>query len=69
MKETGVPGENHWPAASHWQVENFVNSDLLTYRTVSKSNKKKKNVETGKSVPLTHLHMTANFPELLQELQ
>jgi len=18
VKETGVPGENHWPAASHW---------------------------------------------------
>ena len=20
MEETGVPGENHWPAASHWQT-------------------------------------------------
>jgi hypothetical protein len=20
VKETGVPGENHWPAASHWQM-------------------------------------------------
>ena len=19
MEEIGVPGENHWPAASHWQ--------------------------------------------------
>ena len=20
MDETGLPGENHWPAASHWQT-------------------------------------------------
>ena len=20
VKETGVPGQNHWPAASHWQI-------------------------------------------------
>ena len=20
MEETGIPGENHWPAASHWQT-------------------------------------------------
>ena len=20
VKETGVPGENHWPIASHWQT-------------------------------------------------
>jgi hypothetical protein len=20
VEETGVPGENHWPVASHWQT-------------------------------------------------
>jgi len=20
MEETGLPGENHWPVASHWQT-------------------------------------------------
>jgi hypothetical protein len=28
VEETGVPWENHWPAASHWQTlsHNFVSS-------------------------------------------
>jgi hypothetical protein len=28
MEETGVPGENHWPVASHWQTlsHNVVSS-------------------------------------------
>jgi hypothetical protein len=24
VEETGVPGENHWPAASHWKTWNFI---------------------------------------------
>ena len=30
VEETGVPGENYWPAASHWQTfsHNFVSSAL-----------------------------------------
>jgi hypothetical protein len=27
VEETGVPGENHWPVASHWQT--------LSYNVVS----------------------------------
>ena len=23
MEETGVPGENHWPVASHWQTLSY----------------------------------------------
>jgi hypothetical protein len=23
FEETGVPGENHWPAASHWQTWSY----------------------------------------------
>jgi hypothetical protein len=28
VEETGVPGENHWPVASHWQTlsRNVVSS-------------------------------------------
>jgi hypothetical protein len=28
VEETGVPGENHWPVASHWQTvsHNVVSS-------------------------------------------
>jgi hypothetical protein len=30
VEETGVPGDNHWPAASHWQTlsHNVVSSTL-----------------------------------------
>jgi hypothetical protein len=30
VEETGVPGENHWPAACHWQTlsHNVVSSTL-----------------------------------------
>ena len=24
MEETGVPGENHWPAATHWQTLSHI---------------------------------------------
>jgi hypothetical protein len=24
VEETGVPGENHWPVASHWQTDHII---------------------------------------------
>jgi hypothetical protein len=24
MEETGAPGENHWPVASHWQTLSHI---------------------------------------------
>ena len=42
MEETGVPGENHWPVASHWQTlsHNVVSSTprLSGIRTHNVSN-------------------------------
>ena len=34
-EETGGPGENHWPVASHWQTlsHNVVHLDLIEIRT------------------------------------
>jgi len=29
VEETGVPGENHWPSASHWQ--NFITKCFIEY--------------------------------------
>jgi len=29
--ETGIPGENHWPAASHWQTSPWVGFELTTF--------------------------------------
>ena len=26
MEETGIPGENHWPAATHWQTLSIVST-------------------------------------------
>jgi hypothetical protein len=32
VEETGVPGENHWPVASHWQTlsHNVVSRNEVT---------------------------------------
>jgi hypothetical protein len=35
VEETGVPGENHWPVASHWQSlsHNVVHLAMNRVRT------------------------------------
>jgi hypothetical protein len=34
VKETGVLGENHWPAASHWQTLLFIYGRRVRHRMV-----------------------------------
>jgi transcriptional regulator of aromatic amino acid metabolism len=48
VEDTGVPGENHWPAASHWQLtstpcyeqdansqKNIASSILVLHNTIA----------------------------------
>jgi hypothetical protein len=37
LEETGIPGENHQPAASHWQTvsHNVVSSGIFKMATVT----------------------------------
>jgi len=38
VEETGVPGENHWPSASHWQTLWYnVVSSIPSHEWVSNS--------------------------------
>jgi hypothetical protein len=30
MEKTGVPGENHWPVASHWEAYNIKSHNVVS---------------------------------------
>jgi hypothetical protein len=62
VEETGVPGENHWPVASHWQTlsHNVVSScinhllSMFSRHLLKLQRRKKKNRHVG-VLRITHL--------------
>jgi len=57
VEETGVPGENHWPAASHWQI---LSHNVVSLLRTDKLNNKKTIKQTNKQTKTTKMYYYLN---------